>query len=123
MLAEMIIDPAAVVCSVFAAITWLLGISYFLGRSTAKLDGALKSHEELRGEVRETLQKIFAKLDELSRSVPHVCVQLDHIASLQADTKACAATLVEHSGRMNRIQQGIRDKEQEIVRDKEGHGK
>lgn len=74
MFAEIQIDPATVTTAIFAAVTWLLGISYFLGRYTSKVD-----------RLSEALPQIFSKLDELGRSLPHVCGQTAIIAKLEQE--------------------------------------
>jgi len=67
------------VMGAFGVLTWLLGLSYFLGRNTAKLDGLADAQEKLA----QTIRKIFEKLDELVRSMPHVCDKAERIARLE----------------------------------------
>jgi hypothetical protein len=116
LIAEMVVDPATITCAVFAAVTWLLGISYFLGRYTAKLDATSKAHDELKAEVKGTLHAIFDKLDTLSKAVPHHCIQLDHITAMLVEIQGIKTTLAEHTGRMDRIQLSIRDSDQSAIR-------
>ncbi len=75
----------------FAVLTWLLGLSYFLGRNTAKLDGLADAQEKLG----QTIRQIFDKLDDLSKAVPHQCQQLQAVAELQAQIRLNTARLSE----------------------------
>jgi hypothetical protein len=76
-----------VVMGGFGVLTWLLGLSYFLGRNTAKLDTLADSQKT----TQETIEQIFQKLDQLSKSLPHQCIQLQSVAEMRAqialDTK------------------------------------
>jgi hypothetical protein len=65
--------------TIFGAVTWLLGISYFLGRNAARLDGLADAYRK----TEETLVRIFAKLEELGKAVPHICQQIQSIAELK----------------------------------------
>ncbi len=94
---------------VAAFVSWLLVLSYNLGVSRSDLSALQKSSAE----TKETVDKIFDRLDVLSASVPHKCDQVQLISDLRAKSEVMEATLREHGGRMDRIQQGIRDKEQE----------
>src|SRR5271165_7165990 len=68
-----------VVMGAFGVLTWLLGLSYFLGRNTAKLDGLADAQEKLS----QTIKQIFEKLDELARFLPHVCDKAERITRLE----------------------------------------
>ena len=73
----------SLVLGALSALTWLLGLSYFLGRNTAKLDGLAEAFGEMKG----TVTRIFEKLDVLATSVPHRCQQIQAISELQAQIK------------------------------------
>jgi hypothetical protein len=79
MLSEINIDPATIAVAVFGAVTWLLGIAVYLGRL---LERQKQSEKTVDG-LKETISEIFDKLDELSKAVPHVCLQADRITRLE----------------------------------------
>ena len=76
-----------VVMGAFGVLTWLLGLSYFLGRNTAKLDTVA----DVQKNTSQTIDQIFEKLDDLSKSLPHHCMQIQNVAEMRAqialDTK------------------------------------
>ena len=98
----------ALIVGAFGIITWLMGLSYFLGRNTAKLDGVAAAQEKTSA----TVNKIFEKLDILTIGVQHKCEQTPTITALQVLTAELQTTSREHGLRMDRIQESIRDKEQ-----------
>jgi len=67
------------VMGAFGVLTWLLGLSYFLGRNTAKLDGLADSHAKLS----DSIKQIFIKLEELARLLPHVCDKAERVVRLE----------------------------------------
>ncbi len=73
----------SIVMGGFGVLTWLLGLSYFLGRNTAKLDGLAEAF----GEMKDTIAQIFEKLDALTTSLPHRCRQIQAISEIQAQIK------------------------------------
>ena len=72
------------VMGAFGILTWLLGLSYFLGRNTAKLDGLADAQEKLA----QTIRQIFEKLDYLSRALPHQCRQVQQLSEIRQDVAA-----------------------------------
>jgi len=66
----------------FGALTWLLALSYFLGKHSGKVEN-LEASQAKRDEA---LQRIFAKLDALTLLVPHTCYQAERIARLEERT-------------------------------------
>lgn len=92
--AEIVIEPATISIAVFGALTWLLGISFTLGRYSERqkhLENAQKEYQEQQrlAQVKtdQTIAKIFDKLDELAKSVPHVCSQTEKIVRLEQIAK------------------------------------
>lgn len=73
----------SLVLGTLSGLTWLLGLSYFLGRNTAKLDGLAEAF----GEMKDTIAQIFEKLDVLATSLPHRCRQIQTISEVQAQIK------------------------------------
>lgn len=57
----------------FGFLTWLLGISYSLGRQASRLDS-----------VRESIPKIFDRLDRLAGYIPHTCTQEHRLSTAEA---------------------------------------
>lgn len=66
----------------FGVLTWLLATSYFLGKHSARVDVL----EGLQKKRDEQVQRIFDKLDALTKLVPHVCYQAERIARLEERT-------------------------------------
>ena len=94
-------DPATVTIAGATVLTWLLGISFLLGQYSQRQKASEKEADQLRS----TIKEIFAKLDTLSAVVPHKCEQLETITNLRAESHYVKETLLEHSRRMDRIQQ------------------
>ena len=92
--------------------SWLLILSYNLGQNKAKIDNFEKSNLAMA----ETLKRIFDRLDQLAAVVPHQCQQTQTITDMRIQIETINGTLREHVGRMDRIQQGIRDVEQSQAR-------
>ena len=61
------------------AVSWLLTLSYFLGRNTSKLDNLADAVTKMDGYI----VKIFAKLEDLGKSTMHQCIQSDRVARLE----------------------------------------
>ena len=93
--------------------SWLLMLSYRLGHSQAKIEHIEKTNENMA----ETLSHIFDRLDKLAAVVPHQCQQTQTITDMRIQTESINGTLRDHNGRMDRIQQGIRDVEQSHARE------
>jgi len=64
----------------FACGTWLLGVSYFVGRHA----GRTESLERSQTEIRATVRLIFERLDLMSQHLPHRCCQEVRLAALEA---------------------------------------
>ena len=94
--------------------SWLLILSYNLGQNKAKIDGFEKSNTAMG----ETLKRIFYRLDQLAAIVPHQCGQTQTITDMRIQIESISGILRDHGGRMDRIQQGIRDVEQLHAREK-----
>ena len=92
--AELTIDPATITCAVFGAVTWLLSISFLLGRYSERQ----KQVESRQEKTDATVAKIFDKLDTLAKSVPHVCDKSERIVALEQIAKDRARRLesIEH---------------------------
>jgi archaellum component FlaC len=88
--------------------SWLLILSYNLGQNKAKIDG----FEKTNATMAETLKRIFDRLDQLAAVVPHQCQQAQTITDMRIQIESINGTLRDHNGRMDRIQQGIRNVEQ-----------
>ena len=63
----------------FTSLTWLLALSYALGRYAARTDAL----EHSQAENRETTAKIFDRLERLGAIGPHVCTQQARIAVIE----------------------------------------
>lgn len=76
----------ALCVGVFGAVTWLLGISFFLGRYAARVDGVDKALARIDGKFNE----VFTKLDNLTSAVPHRCIMEARIAVLEVRNRELA---------------------------------
>jgi hypothetical protein len=74
-------DPATVTIAVATVLTWLLGISFYLGRYSARQEAL----EHKADGMAATIVQIFQKLDKLAEVVPHKCDQVATIAAMQRD--------------------------------------
>ena len=72
-------------------VSWLLSLSYFLGRNTAKLDGLADTFDK----TQKTIGLIFDKLDLLSKAVPHRCEQTQVLSAMQTQIGVNAQRLTE----------------------------
>jgi hypothetical protein len=72
----------SLVLGVLGMISWMLSLSYYLGRTTARLDGFVEAFGKMEG----TITQIFEKLDALAAVVPHRCEQTQTIAAMQTQT-------------------------------------
>lgn len=93
--------------------SWLLILSYNLGQNKAKIDGFEKSNTARD----EMLKRIFDRLDHLAAVLPHQCQQGQTIIDMRIQIESISGILRDHGGRMDRIQQGIRDVEQSHARE------
>lgn len=87
--------------------SWLLILSYNLGQNKAKIDNIEKSNSSMG----ETLKRIFDRLDQLAAIVPHQCQQGQTITNMRIQIETINGILRDHSGRLDRIQQGPRNEE------------
>ena len=106
-------DPATITIASATVLTWLLGISFVLGQYSQRQKGSEKEADKLAA----TIKEIFAKLDMLSAVMPHKCIQIQSLADLSAASRVTDGILRDHTGRMDRIEQTIRDKEQAHIRE------
>ena len=79
--ADLTIDPATITMAVVGAITWLIGLSFVLGQYTQRL----KQTEAKQVKTDECLERIFGKLDDIGKHVPHSCQQVGEIARLSTN--------------------------------------
>ena len=90
---------ATVSLAVFGILTWLLGITFFLGKFVEKQTRAKEDIDKIEKNNKEDLVQIerridakftavFQKLDEISKSVPHQCQQIEKIADLDAKQRS-----------------------------------
>ena len=96
-------DNAIIGCVMgsFGVLTWLLGLSYFLGRNTAKLD----SLTDRQGKIDDTLGKIFEEIKSLRNVLPHACDKTERIARLEARLDAA----LHHFFRRNDDRQSMQE--------------
>jgi hypothetical protein len=81
----------SLVLGILGVISWMLSLSYFLGRTTAKLDGLAEAFAKME----DTITQIFEKLDRLVAAVPHRCEQTQTIAGIQTQTGVNSQRLTE----------------------------
>ena len=94
-------DSTAIVTLVIGAvtaITWLLTLSYFLGRNAANLDNLSKAFDKLE----KTITSIFSELKGLSVMLPHHCDKTSALASLAAQTEELGRRITELEAWRNR---------------------
>jgi hypothetical protein len=81
----------ALVVGVLAVFVTILSsatvLSYRLGASASRIDKLEASVEADRSEVRDSMRRIFEKLEVLSVLVPHRCAQLERLAALEMVSK------------------------------------
>ena len=125
-------DPATLTIALYTVLAGLIGVGFYLGRYTMKVDGvreALKeteaarkesqmasdaSRRELEEKIDRKFDLIFSKLDALVSRPPHVCEQVNRLIQIESEIAATRATLVGHGERMNRIQAtSVHDRETE----------
>ena len=74
----------AIVALILAAIAWLASLSYLFGRSTNKIDNLTDQQKDMA----QTNKRIFERIDEMSRHLPHRCEQTTVLADLAARVRA-----------------------------------
>ena len=97
-------DPGTLTIALYTVLFGLAALAYFLGRYTAKVDAVVATQKTMEVRIEGKLELIFSKLEVLATRGPHICMQIDKLAHLEADIAAAHATLVEHGQRMDRIQ-------------------
>lgn len=76
----MTIDPTVTVVAIFGAVTWLLGISFSLGKYSERL-----RRSEIRADKMEhTTELIYDRLESLTKMLPHVCMQAERLTRVEA---------------------------------------
>lgn len=117
-LAELNFETGSIIGASYMILAAMGYVAFRLGSYTTKVDSLAVQREkdriedrEERKELKADLARIFERLEVLSQRPPHMCIQMDHVTELKSEISATKATLIEHSARMDRIQQGIHDKE------------
>ena len=69
----------AVFALCFGVLTWLLTMSFFVGRHSARVD-ALEVNVK---KVEANFQTVFSKLDNMAAHLPYHCSQTERLARLE----------------------------------------
>ena len=80
LICDITVDPASITVALYTVLAGLVGIAYFLGRYTAKVDGVIKEQQDLRS----LIGQIYDRIDDIAKNIPHQCVQIDRLARVES---------------------------------------
>lgn len=72
-------DPTVTTAVAFGAMTWLLAITFAIGRYSERQSQA----DSRQSHVEAKIGQIFDRLETLSRNLPHVCIQAERLARVE----------------------------------------